>query len=157
MCWACWIWWLRLYENTEYYFFLKSTHMYSGLAQCSPLSFDTHPPPLPTHVRWIVHDSEFLTPGTDKECWLSQFSKFLWVNISVGDEMNTNNLYNLKFEIMAQYSLFSNKYTPTDPGRVMIYKRVYWPFQRNYAWHLYNKHCKMKNKQENCRVQSTRE
>lgn len=83
--------------------------MYSGLIQFSPLSFDTHPP-LPTHVRWIVHDSEFLTPGTDKEYWLSQFSKkFLRVNISVGDEMNTNNLYNLKFEIMAQYSLFSKQ------------------------------------------------
>jgi len=158
MCWAYWIWWLRCYENTEYYS-LKHTHvLWSGTI--SPLSFDIHPPPPPTHVTpWIVHDSEFLTPGTDKEYWLllSQFSRCLHVNISVGDEMNKNNLYNLKFEIMVQYCLFSNKYTPTDPGRVMIYKRIYWPFQRNYAWHLYNKHCKMKNKQENCRVQSTRE
>lgn len=39
--------------------------------------------------------------------------------------MNTDNLFNLKFEIMAQYCLFSSKYTPTDPERVMIYKRVY--------------------------------
>lgn len=102
--------------------------MYSGLAQFSPLSFDIHPTPPPTHVTpWIVHDSEFLTPGTDKGCWLLlfQFSKCLQVNISAGDEMNTDNLFNLKFEIMAQYCLFSSKYTPTDPERVMIYKRAY--------------------------------
>ena len=58
--------------------------MYSGLVQFSPLSFDIHPPPPPTHVTpWIVHDSEFLTPGTDKEYWLllSQFSRCLHVNI----------------------------------------------------------------------------
>ena len=62
--------------------------MYSGLAEFSPLSFDIHPTPPPIHVTpWIVHDSEFLTPGTDKECWLLlfQFSKCLQVNISAGD------------------------------------------------------------------------
>lgn len=140
----------------------KSTHACSsGLAQFPPLSFDIYPPFPSTHVThldctWVWVSNSW---GNNKECWLllSQFSKCLQVNISAGHETNTDNLYNLKFEITAQYCLFSGKYTPRKPGRVMINRREYWPFQRNYAWHLYNKHCKMKNRQENCRIQPTRE